>query len=81
MNRNYIKRNIIFISILLFLLLYILINYTKPAILYNTDGSLRHFGVGYKNKTILPLWLFAIILAILCYLGISYYIVFPKIQY
>ena len=48
MNRNYIKRNIIFISILLFLLLYILINYTKPAILYNTDGSLRHFGVGYK---------------------------------
>jgi hypothetical protein len=51
----------------------------KPAFLYNTDGSIREFGVGYKNKTILPIWLLSLILGILSYLFIMYYVAYPKI--
>jgi hypothetical protein len=46
----------------------------RPAIFYNLDGSIRDFGVGYKNKTILPIWLLSIILGILSYLAVLYYI-------
>jgi hypothetical protein len=49
---------------------------SKPNFLYNNDGSLREFGVGYKNKTILPLWLVAILLSMLCYLGVLYYLTY-----
>lgn len=45
----------------------------KPSFLYNTDGSIREFGIGYKNKTILPIWLLSIILGILCYVIILFY--------
>lgn len=46
----------------------------KPSFLYNKDSSLRQFGIGYKNKTILPLWLFSIILGILIYMLVLYYV-------
>ena len=48
----------------------------QPAFLYNSDGSLRDFGVGYKNKTILPIWLLSIVLGILSYCFTRYYIMF-----
>lgn len=51
----------------------------KPACFYNKDGSIREFGVGYKNKTILPIWLLSIVLGILCYLAVMYYIAYPRI--
>ena len=50
----------------------------KPNFLYNKDGSIREFGVGYKNKTILPLWLFSIILGILTYVIVLYYLQYYK---
>jgi hypothetical protein len=59
----------------------VLILKLKPGFLYNHDGTLRTFGVGYKNKTVIPVWLLAIALAILSYLGILYYLIYPKIQY
>jgi hypothetical protein len=62
------------VSIFVFMILFGVIQYAKPSIFYNTDGSIRKFGVGYKNKTILPIWLFAIVLAILSYVGILYYL-------
>jgi hypothetical protein len=46
----------------------------KPSFLYNKNGSTRVFGVGYKNKTILPIWLLSIILGILSYLIIRIYV-------
>ena len=46
----------------------------KPSFLYNKDSSLRQFGIGYKNNTILPLWLFSIILGILIYMLVLYYV-------
>jgi hypothetical protein len=51
----------------------------KPAFLYNKDGSIREFGVGYKNKTILPIWLLSLILGILSYLFVMYYVAYPKL--
>jgi hypothetical protein len=38
------------------------------------NGSFRQFGVGYKNTTILPLWLVSIMLAILSYFVCIYFI-------
>ena len=51
----------------------------KPNFLYNEDGSLREFGMGYRRKTIMPGWLVAIILAILSYISVKYYIIYPKL--
>ena len=39
----------------------------KPRFIYNDDGTLREFGLGYRKKTILPLWLVIILLAIFAY--------------
>jgi len=59
--------------IILFLVCYGLITYFKPNIIFNNDlGILRHFGVGYDNTTILPLWLVSILLAIFCYIFMVY---------
>ena len=46
--------------------------------MYNKDGSLRQFGIGYQKKTILPAWLIAIVVAIMSYFGVLYYISLPK---
>jgi hypothetical protein len=73
-NRNYIRENITTVSIILFILMFGLIILFKPAFLYNKDGSIREFGIGYKNKTILPIWLLSIILGIISYLIVLFYI-------
>jgi hypothetical protein len=73
-----IKENITLISIILFLFIFGVIQLSKPACFYNKDGSIREFGVGYKNKTILPIWLLSLVLGILCYLGVLYYVNSPK---
>lgn len=79
MYNNFIRSNKLIVSILLFLLFFYLIQTIKPSFLYNDDGSLREFGVGYKNKTILPIWLLSLLLGILCYLAVLYYLAVPKI--
>jgi hypothetical protein len=79
MYRHLIRQNITIVSIILFLILFSLIQVLKPAFLYNKDGSVREFGIGYKNKTILPVWLLSIILGILCYLFVLYIITYPRI--
>ena len=79
MNRNYIRENATLFSIVLFLVLFGAIQMMKPAFLYNKDGSIREFGVGYRNKTILPIWLLSLILGILSYLFVLYYVAYPKL--
>jgi len=73
MNKSIIRKNITSISILIFVVIFALIQLINPSFLYNPDGSLREFGIGTKKKTVLPIWLFAIIVAILCYLSVLYY--------
>ena len=79
MNKNYIRENITLVAIILFIIIFGTIQLMKPACFYNKDGSIRHFGVGYRNKTILPIWLLSIVLGILCYLAVLVYISSSKI--
>lgn len=78
MSRQYISENPVFSAILLFVLLFGVVIWAKPKYLFLNDGSVRTFGIGYRNKTIFPIWLFAIILGILCYVFIAYYVAFPS---
>jgi hypothetical protein len=80
-NKNYIRENITLLSIILFVIMFGLIVMIKPAFLYNKDGSVREFGIGYKNKTILPIWLVSIILGIISYLIVMFYLASPKIMF
>jgi hypothetical protein len=78
MLRQFVITNINLVSIILFLLLFAIIMVTKPNIMFDKNGKPREFGIGYKNKTILPLWLAVIILAIISYLTILCYINFKR---
>lgn len=79
MYRNIIRQNVPTASIILFIIIFGAIQMAKPAFLYNSDGSIREFGVGYKNKTIMPIWLLSLILGILSYTAIMYYVVHPRL--
>jgi hypothetical protein len=79
MNRTYIRENAPLFAIVLFLIMFTTIQMIKPAFLYNKDGSVREFGVGYRNKTILPIWLLSLILGIISYLIVMYYVASPKL--
>ncbi len=71
-NQFFIKRHITAFSILVFLAAFAAIQAFKPRFMYNEDGSLRQFGIGFQRKTVVPAWLVAIILAILSYLLVLY---------
>lgn len=79
--RGNIRTHITTISIVIFLMLYSYLNYVKPAFLYNKNGTLREFGVGFKKKTIIPLWLIAIFIAIISYFSVLYYIEYPNVVF
>jgi hypothetical protein len=65
----------LYLSIFLFVSLYSIINILQPSSIYNhQQNTLRPFGVGYKNTTILSLWLVSILLAIFSYLIVIYYL-------
>jgi hypothetical protein len=67
-----IRNNLAGTAIVLYVIVFMLVQYMNPSFLYNEDGSLREFGVGYSSKTVLPIWLVAIILGILSYLAVYY---------
>ena len=73
-----IRNNVTLVAIVLFLIIFGAVQVMKPRFFYNVDGSIRQFGVGYRNKTIIPIWLFSIILGILCYLAVLYYVAYPR---
>lgn len=70
---NLIQQNVPMFSILLFITFYVGILSFKPAFLYNSDGTIRQFGIGFSKKTVFPIWLLAIALSIMSYFLIFYY--------
>ena len=78
MYKTLIRDNITLVAIILFVIIFGTIQMMKPACFYNRDGSIREFGIGYRNKTILPIWLSSLLLGILCYLAVLYYVNSPK---
>jgi len=75
MNKAYIRKNIKYISIILFLFVFYIVIALKPSFLFEPDGSIKNFGFGNTNKTILPIWLIAGVLGILSYMAVLYYII------
>jgi hypothetical protein len=74
MFNQYISRETLsVIAVFIFLILFGLINAFRPSVIYNKDLSFRRFGIGYKNKTVIPIWLFSIVLAILVYVAVTYF--------
>ena len=74
MFNQYISREALsVIAVFIFLILFGIINALRPSVIYNKDLSFRRFGIGYKNKTVIPIWLFSIVLAILVYVAVIYF--------
>ena len=71
---NFIKNvDKLYLAIFLFIILYLLINIIKPNFIFNKqENCLRDFGVGYKNTSVLSLWIVSILLAIISYLIVIY---------
>ena len=76
LNKNFVRVNKTSIAVLLFVAIMFIIHQIKPALLYTKEGGFRQFGVGYKQKTVVPIWLVAIFLSILCYLAVLSYLLF-----
>lgn len=73
-NTRFIRTNKMNISILIFLILMAIIHVIKPKLMYNDDGGFRPFGVGYRHKTVIPIWIISMIIAILTYTTVLYFI-------
>jgi hypothetical protein len=76
MYKNFVRMNKLNVAVFIFVVLFSIIHIAKPPLLYTKEGGFRQFGVGYKQKTVVPIWIVAILLAILSYLGVLYYIMF-----
>jgi len=74
LSRTFIAQNKVNVAIFIFLILFSAFHYLKPGFAYNNDGGYRPFGLGFKNKTVIPVWVVAIILAILSYLAVLWWI-------
>lgn len=81
MNRKWINKNLIQSAIIIFIFLYLIVISVKPGFIYNNNDTLREFGLGQSKKTILPLWLMAIILAISSYFLVTVYLMSPRLNY
>jgi hypothetical protein len=77
---NFVKNNMTLVSITLFLISFTILMLFKPAFLYNKDGSIKTFGLGYKKKTVVPIWVIAIILAILSYYLVLFFVTLPRFK-
>lgn len=63
----------LYLSITLFISLYLIVIITKPGMIYDhRRNCLRQFGVGYRNTTVITLWLTSIVLAIVSYFIVIY---------
>ena len=81
MFNQYISREALsVIAVFIYLILFGIINALRPSVIYNKDLSFRRFGIGYKNKTVIPIWLFSIVLAILVYVAVTYFFEYKAVD-
>lgn len=72
LTRKFMRLNKVNIAIVIFLILFTLIHLYRPILMYTKEGGFRQFGVGYKHKTVIPIWIVAIIIAIFSYLAVLF---------
>jgi len=70
--RKLIRNYKVFFAVFLFLILFSIFHTMKPNFAYLPNGAYRPFGVGYKHKTVVPIWAVAIFLSILSYLFVLF---------
>jgi hypothetical protein len=69
--RTFIRYQRLNLSIILFIFIFSMIHFVQPGLIYNKDGSFRKFGVGSRDKTVISIWVVAIVLAIFVYTLVS----------
>ena len=69
MDAAFVRKHLVAIAIAIFLAVFSIVNYVRPGLLYNQDGSIRQFGVGKRLSTVVPVWLAAILLGIFSYMA------------
>ena len=62
---RYISTRVIY-AVLFYILLIILIILAKPSVMFENNGSLKHFGIG-EDKTMFSLGVFTVVLAVLSF--------------
>jgi hypothetical protein len=72
LTRKFLRLNKVNIAIIIFMILFTLIHLYRPILMYTKEGGFRQFGVGYKHKTVIPIWIVAIIIAIFSYLAVLF---------
>lgn len=71
MMREFMRDNKILATSAIFMAMFLIIMVTRPAFAFNRDGSIKDFGLGYTNRTVLPIWILVIIFAVLSYFIVS----------
>ena len=74
LSRRFIHFNRVSVAIFLFLFFFSAFHLLKPGFAYGKEGEFRPFGLGYRNKTVLPVWIVSIVVAILSYIVVVYYV-------
>jgi hypothetical protein len=74
LTKKFVRLNKVLFAIMIFIIVFMAIHVYKPALMYNDDGGFRPFGVGYKHKTVIPMWVASIVVAIFSYLAVLWYL-------
>ena len=74
LTKKFVRIHKINFAILIFLIVFTMIHIYKPLLMYNEEGGFRPFGIGYKHKTVIPIWIVSIIVAMFSYLAVLYYL-------
>jgi hypothetical protein len=74
--KTFVRINKVSVAVSLFIIILFGIHIVKPGFIYNQEGDFRQFGLGYRNKTVLPIWIISILTAILSYLFVLYYLAY-----
>lgn len=71
-SKKWLAHNKVNTAVMIFILLFSFFHYMKPGFAYNKEGGYRPFGLGFRNKTVIPVWVIAIILSITSYLFVLF---------
>ena len=74
LTKKLVRLNKVLFAVLLFVTAFTVIHMNKPLLMYSEEGGFRPFGVGYKHKTVIPIWVASIVLAIFSYLAVLVYV-------
>ena len=69
--KNFLRENKLLATFILFLFMFCSLVIIKPNFAFDKQGCIKDFGLGYTNKTVLPIWILVIIFSILSYFIIS----------